>query len=97
MRGTAKRTGLDRDVPRGLETSEIMLVAPTFYACSTSFTKYLVGRVGLPAVIAWMPLLSTKPDAAVVHTKAVERGIEQVTGTSMDVLRAGWRASIEAP
>ena len=82
-----------KGVPRALFTDEVVQVAPAFYACATSFTKHLVARVGLPAVIGLMPLLSTSGD--VVDTNRVLRTIEELTGGSMDALLAEWRASID--
>ncbi len=70
-------------------------VIPLFRACSTSFVKYLVESVGLPAVIGLMPLLSTPPEAASFHIYAVQRKIEQLTGAPLDTLRAEWRAAID--
>lgn len=73
--------------PAALFTTERTEVAPTFYACGTSFTKYVVGRIGLPETIALMPL---------IITEGVLPRIEKLTGKSMDALRAEWRASIGA-
>jgi hypothetical protein len=38
-----------------LFTEERDEVAPIFYACSQSFTKYLVDRIGVPALVALFP------------------------------------------
>jgi hypothetical protein len=73
--------------PAALFTTERIEVAPTFYACGTSFTKYVVGRIGLPETIALMPLFSEK--------RVLPR-IEELSGMPMDALREAWRAAIGA-
>ena len=73
--------------PAALFTTERGEVAPTFYACGTSFTKHLVDRIGLPQTIALMPLL--------LKNTVLPR-VEELTGKSMDALRAEWRAAIGA-
>ena len=73
--------------PPALFTTERMEVAPTFYACGTSFTKFIVGRIGLPATIALMPLIGEQ---------RVTPRIEELTGQSIDALRQQWRAAIGA-
>jgi hypothetical protein len=71
--------------PPALFTTDRMQVAPTFYACGTSFTKFVVGRIGLPATIALMPLIGANGVAA---------RIEELTGVSIDTLRQQWRTAI---
>lgn len=39
-------------------------VAPVFYACSQSFTKYVVARIGLPSVVKLFPGFPTGPGGA---------------------------------
>ena len=71
--------------PAALFTTERMEVAPTFYACGTSFTKFLVGRIGLQETISLMPL---------ILTDGVLARIEELTGKKMAVVRSEWRAAI---
>jgi len=71
--------------PAALFTTDRGEVAPTFYACGTSFTKFLVGRIGLQETIALMPL---------ILKDGVLARIEQLTGTKMDVVRGEWRTAI---
>jgi hypothetical protein len=71
--------------PDALFTTERQTVAPTFYACSFSFTKYIVDRVGLPATIALIPLIPTNT----VHQK-----LEALTGKTMANLRSDWLRAI---
>jgi hypothetical protein len=71
--------------PAALFTTERAQVAPIFYACGTSFTRFLVGRIGLPQTIALMPLFVTG---------GVMPRIEELTGKPMDVIRGEWRAAI---
>jgi hypothetical protein len=66
-------------------TTERTEVAPTFYACSTSFTKHLVNRMGLKEAIALMPLI---PENGVIAR------IEALTAGTMDAIRAEWRKAI---
>ena len=74
--------------PDGLFTTDRTAVGPAFYACARSYTAHLVKRIGLPAAIALTPLT---PSGGVLPR------IEQLTGTSMDALRAEWRAAIGVP
>ena len=71
--------------PGALFTTERTEVAPTFYACGTSFTKFVVNRIGLQETIALVPL---------ILTDGVLPRIEKLTGKTMAALRAEWRASI---
>ena len=71
--------------PGALFTTERTEVAPTFYACGTSFTKFVVERIGLPETIALVPL---------IPTEGVLPRIEKLTGKSMETLRAEWRLAI---
>jgi hypothetical protein len=71
--------------PAALFTTERAEVAPTFYACGTSFTKFVVGRIGLAETLALMPLIATGE---------VLPRIEKVSGTTVDALRTEWRAAI---
>jgi hypothetical protein len=74
--------------PAALFTTERQQVAPTFYACGTSFTNFLVGRIGLQPTIGLMPHILTGD---------VLPRIEKAAGVSMDTLRADWRKAIGAP
>ncbi len=73
--------------PAALFTTDRATVAPTFYACGASFTKFVVGRIGLPETIALMPF--------VLSETALPR-IEKLAGKPMDALRAEWRTAIGA-
>ena len=57
--------------PDALFTTERQKVAPTFYACTTSFTKQIVGLIGQPAAVALIPLMTQEG----VHSR-----IEALTG-----------------
>jgi hypothetical protein len=74
--------------PAALFTTERMEVAPTFYACGFSFTKFLVGRIGLAETIALMPL---------IRDNGVLPRIEKLAKTSMDALRVEWRKAVGIP
>jgi hypothetical protein len=68
-----------------LFTTERVDVAPVFYACSQSFTKYIVDRVGIRAVVAAFPRI---PEGTWVT------GLEAAAGTSFAILRSRWLAAI---
>lgn len=70
-----------------LFTTERRDVAPVFYACSQSFTKYIVDRIGIRAVVAAFPRI---PAGTWVT------GIEAAAGTSFGDLRSGWLAAISS-
>ena len=74
--------------PPALLTTERGEVAPTFYACGLSFTKFVVDRIGLAETIALMPL---------ILESGVLRRIEEVSKTPMDSLRAEWRKLVGIP
>ena len=74
--------------PEALFTTDRQQVAPTFYACGTSFTKFVVGRIGLPETIALMPRIADE---------GVLPRIEQLTGKPMETVRAEWRQAIGVP
>jgi len=72
--------------PPALFTTDRQTVAPTFYACAFSFTKFLVGRIGLQETIALMPLIP----ADGVHAR-----IESLATKPMSAIRAEWLAAIK--
>lgn len=59
-------------------------VAPPFYACSTSFTKFVVAAAGIEAVV----------DALAARDSGA--AIANATGKSIESLRADWRKQIGA-
>jgi hypothetical protein len=71
--------------PEALNSRQRRLqVAPAFYGCSASFTKFLAGQFGIDAVIDLMPAID--PLAA----------LEKLAGKSVDAVRAEWRKAIGA-
>jgi hypothetical protein len=82
----AKIGGLGR--LESLFTTERQQVAPTFYACSQSFTKFLVDRVGLGVMVALFPRV---PDG----TWLAE--LESRAGAPLPVLRRAWLAALRIP
>jgi hypothetical protein len=68
-----------------LFTTDRPQVAPVFYACSQSFTKYVVDRVGIRAVVASIPSVPA-------GTWPAE--LEAAAGTSLEALRSAWLAAI---
>jgi hypothetical protein len=71
-----------------LFTSDRETVAPTYYACSQSFTKYLVSRIGLPALVALFPAIPSGRWAL---------DLEAQTGAPLSMLRHAWLAEIHTP
>jgi hypothetical protein len=71
--------------PDALFTTDRQTVAPTFYACSTSFTKRLVGLIGLPATVGLIPL---------IPQNGVQARIEALTGKPIATHRAEWLQAI---
>ncbi|MEO7987792.1 MAG: hypothetical protein ABI766_14785 [Gemmatimonadales bacterium] len=71
-----------------LYTTEREQVAPTYYACSQSFTKYLASRIGLSAVVELMPAIPSGHWLAQLETRA---------GAALPVLRREWLAALNIP
>jgi hypothetical protein len=71
--------------PEALFTTERQAVAPTFYACAQSFTKFLVARVGLQAMVELFPL---------IREGKVDERLAQLTQSSLPLLRAEWLRTI---
>ena len=67
-----------------LSRSRRLEVAPPFYACATSFTKFVVAAVGIEAVVDSMAVLPSEP------------AIANAAGKSIDALRADWLEKIGA-
>ncbi|MEZ5283960.1 MAG: hypothetical protein R2712_03950 [Vicinamibacterales bacterium] len=70
--------------PAALFTTDRPRFAPTFYACSFSFVKFLAGRAGLPAVVAAMGV----PPSDTVSA------LERAAGGPIAQLAADWRRAI---
>lgn len=64
-----------------LFTTERRRVAPAFYACAQSMSKYLVARIGVRRVVALFPAITTGSWA---------RDIERAAGMSLAELRRRW-------
>jgi hypothetical protein len=64
-----------------LFTEDREVVAPTYYACSQSFTKYLVDRIGVKAVLGLFPEIP----AGTWNGK-----VEQLAGEPIAALRRKW-------
>lgn len=70
-----------------LFTTDRPQVAPVFYACSQSFTKYVVDRVGIRAVVAAFPG---------IPAGTWLQDLEAAAGTSLEALRNVWLETIAA-
>lgn len=68
-----------RGRPAELSTSRRREVAPVFYPCSHSFVKFLVGRIGLAAVIG------------LVTSRDVLASIEALSGKPVALLQEEWQ------
>ncbi len=64
-----------------LFTSDRPEVAPVYYACSQSFTKHVVARLGLPAVVGLFPR---------IPSGTWESALEAAAGMPVEDLRAAW-------
>jgi hypothetical protein len=90
LRASARRDEIIAKVGGGgrleaLFTAERAQVAPTFYACSQSFTKYLVDRVGLPKVVALFPAIGPG---------TWRSDLEAAARQPLDTLRRTWLTAI---
>lgn len=68
-----------------LFTTERDKVAPVYYACSQSFTKHVVARLGLAAVVALFPR---------IPTGTWRTALESAAGESLERLRQAWLAAL---
>ena len=85
-RQVVRAIGENAELP-ALFTTDRQTVAPTFYACSFSFTKFVVGRIGLGETVALMPRIASG---------GVPERIEQLTRTTIAALREEWLRAIGA-
>jgi hypothetical protein len=69
-----------------LFTTDRPQVAPVFYACSQSFTKYVVRRVGLPTLVALFPA---------IPRGTWRRALDSAAGQPLEQLRLAWLTSLE--
>jgi hypothetical protein len=67
--------------PQGLFTTDRATVAPAFYACAQSMTKFLVDRVGLKEVVALFPA---------IKAGRFETELARVAGMPVAELRRRW-------
>jgi len=72
--------------PEVLFTTDRQRFAPTFYACSFSFTKYLASRVGLDALVG---LFGLTPGEMATR-------LDRLAGAPLATLRAEWLKSVNA-
>jgi hypothetical protein len=70
---------------KALFTTDRGEVAPVYYACSQSFTKHVVARVGLPAVVALFPRIPWGTWRAALDSAA---------GEPLESLRRAWLKSL---
>jgi hypothetical protein len=75
--------------PPALFTTDRQKVAPIFYACAFSFTKFVVDRIGLPETIALMPF--------VAENETLHQRLESKAGKPVSALRADWLTAIKTP
>jgi len=68
-----------------LFTTDRQVVAPIYYACSQSLTKYLVTRIGLPATVGLFPRISDGSWRMVLETAA---------GESLEDVRRKWLTAL---
>jgi hypothetical protein len=88
-RGAEVLTAVGRTVAlAALMTTDRPQVAPIFYACSQSLTKYVVEQIGVANTVALFPALKTG---------AWEKTVAQSAGRTMDTLRLEWMKRIGLP
>ena len=68
-----------------LFTTDRAQVAPVYYACSQSFTRHVVGRIGLKAAVGLFP---------VIPSGAWLAELERAAGDSLPAIRRAWMAAI---
>lgn len=83
---SAKLGGVGR--LEALYTTDREEVAPTFYACSQSFTRFLAGRIGVAAVIGLLPMIT---DGSWLPA------LERAAGAPLPALRREWLAALNVP
>ncbi len=71
-----------------LFTTERAQVAPTYYACSQSLSRWLVEQIGLERTVALVPAI---PDGTWLPA------LEASLGTSLDAFRRAWLARLGIP
>jgi hypothetical protein len=90
LAGSAQRDAILDKIGRGgrlaaLATTDRPVVAPVYYACSQSFTKSLVDRVGVGQVVALFPE---------IPKGTWQRRLESTTRAPLDSLRREWLARV---
>jgi hypothetical protein len=68
-----------------LFTTDRAEVAPVYYACTQSFTRHMVARLGLPAVVALFPR---------IPTGAWRMALESAAGAPLAHLRRAWLTAL---
>ncbi len=71
-----------RGRPPQLMTTARREVAPAFYACANSFSKYLVGRLGIAPVVSLLSYVDALPP------------LEEAAGATVEELRRDWLRAI---
>lgn len=71
-----------------LFTTDRIKVAPAFYACAQSLSKYVVEAIGMPQAVELFP--------------AIKRGdwiptLERMAGKPLETIRSGWRSRLGIP
>jgi hypothetical protein len=88
-RGAEVLAAVGRTAPlAALMTTDRPQVAPIFYACSQSLTKYVVQQIGVANTVALFEALKTG---------SWERNVAQAAGRPMETLRAEWITRIGLP
>jgi hypothetical protein len=90
LAGASRRAEIVERVGRtgrlqALFTTDRAEVAPVYYACSQSFTKHVVARVGLPVVVGLFPK---------IPSGAWQASVESAAGQPLERLRQGWLDSL---
>ena len=88
-RGTELLRGVGTAAPlSGLHTTEARIVAPVYFPCTLSMTKFLVDQMGLGPVLALFPA---------IRAGTWERDIERSAGAPLPELRRRWLKKLGLP
>jgi hypothetical protein len=85
--------------PTALFTTDRFKIAPIFYACAFSYTKFLAAQIGLQELIALMELqsrLNRSTDPFSIGPDGVLPRVETLTGKPTEKLQAEWLKHVQS-
>ena len=87
------------DAPTALFTTDRFEIAPIFYACAFSYTKFLAAQIGLQELIALMELQSRvnrATDPISIGPDGVLPRVETLTGKPTEKVQAEWLKHVQS-